>query len=78
MANIKLRWNDKSITAYKSAGDELRESGCKALRELTDKDCGSVLTFWATPKGCLIMQTFVDTGDVSFFREAPTVTEALR
>lgn len=43
----KLKWTRDSIAAYKSAEEDLRGRGYRAMREIQDLDCSTVLTFWA-------------------------------
>lgn len=72
MSSTKIKWSGLAISAYKTAGEQMKSLGFRALREVKDPDCSTVLTFWSGLDGCIIQQTWTDTGDVVFYR---TVTE---
>ena len=72
MARKSQKWSGFGLDAYKKTGEQMKALGFRALRELDDQDCQSVLTFWSGLNGSIIQQTWVDTGDVVLYR---TVTE---
>jgi hypothetical protein len=69
---MKLKWTKAAIEAYKKTGEQMKGLGFRALREVKDPDCQTVLTFWSGLDGCIIQQTWTDTGDVVLYR---TVSE---
>jgi hypothetical protein len=64
----KIKWTSVALDAYKKTGDEMKALGFKALRELKDADCQTILTFWGGLNGCMIQQTWPETGDVVLYR----------
>jgi hypothetical protein len=65
----KLRFTEIGMTTYKQVGEVMKARGYKAMRELRDPDCSSVLTFWAN--GCIgtvISQVWTDTGDCCYWK----------
>lgn len=65
-----MKWTNKALAAYKAAGEELRTLGYHPLREIQDKDCGTVLTFWTTGNDTVIQQTWnSDNGDVVIWEQ---------
>lgn len=76
--SVKIKWTAAALEAYKGAGEEMKQAGFRALRELRDPDCSTVLTFWAGPKGTVIQQTWTDTGDVCFYRAVRDSQEATK
>lgn len=73
---MKIKWTDLALRNYKSAGEEMKAANFRAMREVKDSDCSTVLTFWAGPHGTVIQQTWTDTGDVCFWRAVSGVAEA--
>lgn len=69
---MKLKWTKFGLDAYKKTGDQMRALGFKPLRDIQDADSQSALTFWSGLDGCVIQQTWTDTGDVVLYR---TVSE---
>lgn len=69
---MKINWTQLAIDAYKKTGEQMKSLGFKAIREIKDADCQTVLTFWSGLDGCVIQQTWTDTGDVVLYR---TVSE---
>lgn len=65
---MKLRWTALALDAYRKTGEQMKTLGCRAIREVGDPDCQTVLTFWSGLDGCIIQQTWVDTGDVVLYR----------
>ncbi len=71
---MKSKWSGLAIDAYKKSGEEMKAMGFRALREVKDSDCQTVLTFWSGIDGCVIQQTWTDTGDVVFYRTVDVTT----
>lgn len=73
---MKIKWTAIALKAYQQAGEEMKAECFRAMREVKDPDCSTVLTFWGGPHGTVIQQTWTDTGDVVFYRAVTSVTEA--
>jgi len=59
-----------AFESYARTREEVKALGYKALREIQDHDGKTVLTLWAGSAGVLIQQTWADTGDICFYRQA--------
>lgn len=51
---MKIKWTALALKAYKDAGEEVKSQGAKAIREIKDPDCNTVLTMWAMPSGAAL------------------------
>lgn len=71
----KLKWTKPALDAYKAAGEQMKAAGFRALRDLADPDCQSILIFWSGPEGVTIQQTFVETADVVYYGQIEPPTE---
>lgn len=74
-----MKWTQLAIDNYKAEGERLKTLGYRAMREIKDKDCGTVFTLWtgryqngssAEELHVVIQQTWIDTGDVVLYRQA--------
>lgn len=54
LEKMKIKWTEDAIEAYKKTGEQMKSMGFKALREVKDPECHSVLTFWAGLDGCVL------------------------
>lgn len=72
----KMRWTTESLAAYKAAGEEMKQRGYRAMREVKDPDCQTVLTFWGSAEGTVIQQTWTQLGDVVFWRASIDAEDA--
>lgn len=75
-ADRSMKWSSEALKSYKAVGEEMKAANFRALRELRDPDCNSVLTFWVGPTGTVIQQTWTDHGHVMFWRAVSGITEA--
>lgn len=66
--SAKIKWSSAALDAYKRAGEQMKQLGCRAMREVKDVDGSTVLTFWFGLDDTIIQQTWTDTGDVLFYR----------
>jgi len=65
---MRIKWSGLALAAYRKTGEQMASLGFRALREVKDADCQTVLTFWSGIDGCVIQQTWTDTGDVVLYR----------
>lgn len=70
---MKIKWTTAAIRKYQDAGQQMKGLGFRALREVKDPECQTVLTFWAGIDGCIIQQTWTDSGDLVLYR---TISDA--
>ncbi len=73
---MKMKWSGAALRAYRETGEQMKALGMRAMREVKDPDCQTVLTFWSGFDGCVIQQTWVDTGDVVLYRTITNVEMA--
>lgn len=75
--NRKLKWSEAVRESHETACDDVRSHEGRKMREIPDLEINSLLTLWRMKSGStLIMQTFLDTGDVCFYASIRSAEDA--
>jgi len=69
----QLKWSSFGLKGYKETGEKLKALGYKAIRDIQDVEVRTALTFWSSPDGTIIQQTWADTGDICLYRSVSDI-----